>query len=215
MKRIACVVMCVLLWPAVVRAQDHAGTVAEVKAELVARGVNLLGPCGAFEITKRVAWRLRNLGYGIFSKEPGQNSCLHEPQGRFAVDVVILPNGQSFDILINSETENTPAWQPHGGAGSPASWRPAFDPGDTPLPIPVPTPVPVPVPTPVPVPPSTDLALVLMELRAFRVATMTEFADVKNRVDEPGWFTKVVKHPVFVGIASAISTWVTTRLATK
>ena len=29
--------------------------IASIKADLVARGVSLTGPCGAFEITKRLA----------------------------------------------------------------------------------------------------------------------------------------------------------------
>src|SRR6185436_18169417 len=54
-----------LLSAAPVTAQDHTDVVQAVKADLVARGVNISGPCGAFQITGRVAWILRNEGWGL------------------------------------------------------------------------------------------------------------------------------------------------------
>jgi hypothetical protein len=124
---------------------DHVDVVARIKGELVAAGVDLSGPCGAFQITKRVAWELRQDGYGLVAKTPPQNNC----QG-YGVDVVMFQNGDCWDILINSETENISAWN-KTGSQPPSAWRAPIDPGDT---QPGPTP-----PTPTP-----DLAEVLRKL---------------------------------------------------
>src|SRR5690349_18269590 len=45
--------------------------VAAVKADLQARGVSLAESCGAFQITKRVAWTLRAQGAGVLDKPAG------------------------------------------------------------------------------------------------------------------------------------------------
>jgi len=138
--------------------------VASVKADLVARGVNLTGPCGAFEITKRVAWALRDEGFGLVAKNPGQNGCDANGE-RYAIDALMLRNGQTFDLLVNSGGEerngvpvpgtgNGPAWQETGAAAQ-SSWRAPF-PVETPVVLPDPPhPLPdlpkPPVPDPVPV----------------------------------------------------------------
>ena len=110
-----------LLWATPAFAQDHTPAVTAVKAQLVTAGIDLLGPCGSFQITGRVAYALRTEGYGLIAKTPGQNGC-DTAQGRFAVDALALPDGSAFDILINAETENIPSWQVTG-ATSPANWR--------------------------------------------------------------------------------------------
>lgn len=102
--------------------------VAQIKTDLQARGVNLLGPCGAFEITKRVAWALRAQGYGLIAK--GGNNC----QG-FAVGAVILPTGLHFDILGDDGASNTPQWNRVNLDNGepylrPDDYRLAIDPGD-------------------------------------------------------------------------------------
>jgi hypothetical protein len=141
-------------------AAAQATIVDQVKAELVARGVPLTGPCGAFAITSRVAWVLRAEGVGLFGgKSPAQNGCTVGTE-RYAVDVVVTRSGQAVDILINSENENRPAWQVLGlTAGAP--WRAPFNP-DGSAPPPPPEPI-VDVPPP---PPSGELALVLALLQA-------------------------------------------------
>jgi hypothetical protein len=103
---------------------DHVDVVARIKGELVAAGVDLSGPCGAFQIVKRVAWELRQDGYGLVAKTPSQNNC----QG-YGVDVVMFQNGDCWDILINSETENIPAWNKVSMPPSPSAWRAPIDPG--------------------------------------------------------------------------------------
>lgn len=120
----------------------HADVVARIKSELEARGVSLVGPCGAFEIVKRVAWELRGEGAGLLAK-PSGNNC----QG-FATDIICYPDGRVFDILVSGGGEedanknpipgtgNGPVWNPAGnGFLNPDErdrFRPAIDPGDVP-----------------------------------------------------------------------------------
>ena len=106
----------------VLAASPTPGFVAEVKAQLQARGVDLTGPCGAFAITKRVAWGLRATGAGLLSK-PSGNNC----EG-FAVDIIAFPTGLIVDILGDAGNANTPSWNP-GEPVEPARYRPAVDPG--------------------------------------------------------------------------------------
>jgi hypothetical protein len=104
-------------------ASPTAGFVAAVKAQLQARGVDLTGACGAFAITKRVAWGLRATGAGLLSK-PAGNNC-----DGFAVDIVAFPTGLIVDILGDAGNGNTPSWN----TGEPVEatrYRPAIDPGD-------------------------------------------------------------------------------------
>lgn len=108
-------------------------TVEAVKADLVARGLDLSGPCGAFAICKRVAWALRADGAGLLAK-PSGNNC----EG-YATDVICYPDGRTFDILIDGGGQNGPTWEqhhPHDPSVA-ARYRPAFDPGDQPKPDPI------------------------------------------------------------------------------
>lgn len=118
------------------------GIVDTIKAQLEARGVDLRGPCGAFEITSRVAWEVRGEGWGLHAKESG-NQC----QG-YSVDVLIHPSGKYVDILQDAGGANGPSWQLHEG-GDVTKWRPPFE-VDTP-------PTPPPNPPPNPDPPALDL----------------------------------------------------------
>ncbi len=114
-----------LLVASPVAAQDHTDVVAAVKANLVAQGVDLSGPCGAFQITGRVAFLLRGENWGLVAKTAGQNGCTVQGHGRYAVDAVMLPDGTVVDMLINAETENIPAWQ-STGPQPPSNWRAPF-----------------------------------------------------------------------------------------
>jgi hypothetical protein len=111
--------------------------IASIKADLVARGVSLTGPCGAFQITSRVAWALRDEGIGLVAKNAAQNGC--DANGaRYAIDALMLRDGQTWDILINGGGEedanhqpkpgtgNVPAWQVTGAAPR-ESWRAPFE----------------------------------------------------------------------------------------
>jgi hypothetical protein len=117
-----------LLCPILAVAQDHTATVAQVKAHLQAGGVNLSGPCGAFEITKRVAWQLRGENAGLLSKPDG-NNC-----ESYAVDIIAYPSGVIVDMIISAGDDNGPTWNILPELVDPSRWRPAFDPGDDPGP---------------------------------------------------------------------------------
>jgi hypothetical protein len=135
---------------------QHADVVAAVKASLLERGIPILGPCGAYEITKRVAWRLREESAGTYEKLTG-NNC----QGR-SIDIISYPDGRIYDVLQNAENDNIPAWNlvnqlPENSA----RWRPVLtDPDSGVLPTPPQPPAP-PVPS---VPPSIDLSEILHKL---------------------------------------------------
>ena len=112
---------------------DHTWIVQTIKDQLVERGVSLSGPCGAFEITKRVAWQLRFEGAGLLFKD-FENRCEDR-----AVDVIVYPDGEHFDCLIDGGGRNEPAWQPKGQV-NPDRRRAPVDPGDTEPPPPPPPP---------------------------------------------------------------------------
>lgn len=111
--------------------RDNTDVVAKVKADLEARGIALSGPCGAFEITRRVAWILKDEGAGLLAK-PSGNNC-----NGFSVDVVCYRDGTWVDCLVNAETENRPAWQVGADRLDPTRWAAPADPGDV-LPTPAP-----------------------------------------------------------------------------
>lgn len=89
--------------PATDVGQPTAAYVAQIKAQLEAAGVPLNGPCGAFEITKRVAWDNRHGGAGLLSK-PSGNNC----QG-YATDIIAY-HDRAYDILSDAGNANTPQW---------------------------------------------------------------------------------------------------------
>lgn len=97
------------------------GYVAAVKAALEAAGINLIGPCGAFAITKRVAWGLRGAGAGLLSK-PNGNNC-----DGFATDIVAFPD-RAYDILSDGGATNGPTWNETGVDDLASRWRPPVQP---------------------------------------------------------------------------------------
>lgn len=97
--------------------------VAAVKAQCEAAGIDLTGPCGAFQITKRVAWGLRGAGIGLVSK-PGGNNC-----DGYSVDFLCWQNGDGVDILFDAGNANAPQWaaRPNEFVGQ-DRWRPPVKP---------------------------------------------------------------------------------------
>ena len=148
---------------------DHADLVASIKAQLVARGVSLVDGCGAFEITKRVAWQLRTEGAGLLDK-PAGNNC----QG-YSVDTIVYPDGTAKDILISSGGENGPAWNDSPQV-DPSRFRPPIDPGDAPVAQPAPPADPQP-PAPVPIPFPPDRLDALIAEAELVVAGLTALRD--------------------------------------
>ena len=94
---------------------------AQVKDWLRKQGVDLTGPCGAFAITKRVAWGLRGTGAGLLSK-PAGNNC----EG-FATDIIAFADGRIVDILGDGGNANIPGWN-HGEPVDATRFRPAINP---------------------------------------------------------------------------------------
>lgn len=101
--------------------QPTAEYVASVKARLQAAGVPLNGPCGAFAITKQVAWDLRHSGAGLLSK-PNGNNC-----DGYATDIIAYRD-RAFDILGDGGNANVPNWQPTDVDDLANRWRPAEKP---------------------------------------------------------------------------------------
>lgn len=101
----------------------NAQYVAAWKSRLEAQGVSLSGPCGAFEITKRVVWGLRSQGAGLLSK-PSGNNC-----NGYSTDYVVFQNGDGVDILTDGGGTNGPQWVVYEGEflGS-GRWRPPVQP---------------------------------------------------------------------------------------
>lgn len=115
---------------------NHLDTVVNLKRQLEAAHVDLAGPCGAFEITKRVAWFLRGEGAGLLAK-PSGNNC-----DGFATDIVMYADGALVDILSDSGGGNGPTWTVTGELRPLDQWRAPFftpipgavDPGPVPPP---------------------------------------------------------------------------------
>jgi hypothetical protein len=130
---------------------DHTEVVRAVKADLVARGFDLSGPCGAFAITSRVAYRLRDEGAGVLDKPVG-NNC-----NGFSVDAICYPSGALIDCLADAGGANDPQWL-DAGAVDPARYHEVTTDPDATLPPP-------PDPTPTPTPPAPcDLTPVIEQL---------------------------------------------------
>lgn len=130
--------------------------VAQAKADLQAAGTDFASPCGAFSITKLVAWRLRGEGAGLLAK-PSGNNC----QG-FSVDRIIYRDGLSYDILGSAGDPggSIPGWGGETNEGA-AAWRDPIDPG------------PIGPPQP-PLPPSVDLTQVLNRLKVLEDAVAVQ-----------------------------------------
>lgn len=111
---------------------NHLDIVTKIINDLKQQGVNLNGPCGAFQITDRVAWELRSEGAGILSKPTG-NNC----QG-FSTDIVVYKNGLHFDVVGAGGCQNNPLWN-SAGLVDPNRWREPINPANL-APVPPDTP---------------------------------------------------------------------------
>lgn len=80
--------------------------VKRVKDYLVAKGTDITGYCGAFEITKRVAWALRDEGVGLLR-------TIHSSQcNGLAAGNIAYKDNSGADILDDVGGRNTPQWNP-------------------------------------------------------------------------------------------------------
>lgn len=126
---------------------NHQDTVQQIRDQVTGAGIDLNhgpGECGRFEITKRVAFALKNEGFGLIAKFSGQNLCadgsLGHTEDGFAVDAIMDHDGVVIDIL---GTNNVAQWFVQPTLANPDLWRAPF-PVDV---VPTPTPEPTPPPT--------------------------------------------------------------------
>jgi len=152
---------------------NQAAVVLRVKVALESRGVNLRGQCGAFEITKRVAWELRAQGAGLLQKSTG-NNCVG-----YAVDIIAFQDGSYVDVLVDGGNANAPAWNVKPDRVDAARWRAAFDPGDAPPPPPPTTLGPGIKP---PVDPADELVAVIDEAATSILAGLGELVTALDRM---------------------------------
>jgi hypothetical protein len=161
---------------------DQSALVAVIKQRLEDRGVNLSGPDGAFEITRRVAWELRDQGAGLLSKTSGNNSH------GFAVDIVCFRDGTYADCLVKAGDANQPAWQINPGVIDVSRWTAPSDPGDEDV-KPQP-PQPDPAPPPEPDDWGSELAQQLLEVAGALVNAVEQLAhatiELRDRLDNIG-----------------------------
>ncbi len=192
--------------------------VTSVKAQLVAQGVNLAGPCGAFEITKRVAWALRAQGVGLLDK-PAGNNC----QG-YSVDYVVFPDGSGRDILGDGGGDNVPEWdaEPNEPPGSfTGRWRAPFDPADGPI---TGTPVPPPVPPVIVLPPGESPRLAVIEQAVAEIRQqqlLNQIAlqakleglrlQLKAHDEQPAWAAQVFGNRYVQLVLATVGTYLTTH----
>lgn len=108
---------------------DFAGDVQLIKDALVHDGIDLSGPDGAFQITKRLAFV-----HGLFLVRKTQGNNSHGYQ----VDVVAAADGQIADILRDAGGENGPQFLVQPNRVPLDVLAPAFNDWDTPAPTPDP-----------------------------------------------------------------------------
>jgi hypothetical protein len=158
MKTLGVLIGLLVATPVGAQGTPHAEVVAAVKASLEARGVNLR-ECGAFEITRRVAWQLRGEGAGLLAKPYG-NNC----EG-FAVEIIVYPDGRHYDILVDAGGSNGPTWR-DAGVIDPSRWRAPVDPDPAPPVVVSPPPPPAPIA-------AVDLSPVLNQLATIEAELAT------------------------------------------
>lgn len=184
-KRIASslLVLALLIGPNLSAQGNHTQEVAFVKSVLMAQNVNLQGACGAFQITGRVAFKLKDQGYKLLRKQGGNRaiilpdgSCVDGDHGSgpgYATDYLISASEGfvGFDLLGDGGGMNAPQWiGPESDAEmvkrNLANFAEPFAlGGDVVVPTPTPTPTPTPVPTPTPAPaPGVDYSPLLQEI---------------------------------------------------
>jgi hypothetical protein len=105
--------------PAVAQPVGNRDVVAQAKAELLSRNVDVTGACGAFRITALVAYKLRPT-YGFLIKQGGNRAIVREdgscvngdnPGPGYATDYLIdSRTGFGYDILSDGGSANGPQW---------------------------------------------------------------------------------------------------------
>jgi len=105
-------------------APNQEALVQRVKDYLIAQNINISGMCGAFEITRRVAWAA---GAGLLTTNHSGN-C-----NGYAAGNIAYPDDSEVDILQDEGGANNPIWNPGLDNPEPAvHYEPAPNPGDPP-----------------------------------------------------------------------------------
>ena len=130
MRKLFTILVCSFLLYAT-PALAQADLVARVKDALVLQGQTFTTNCDAFEITRRVAWLLRDQGAQLIGKKPAQNGCTFGDK-RYSHDAIAFPTGWR-DVLRSAGppvNENAPTWGLTGTDPDAPLFAP-FDPGGT------------------------------------------------------------------------------------
>lgn len=96
--------------------RNFASVVAQAKAQLEADGVDLSGPCGAFQIT-RLSAQLIGGDCGLLAK-PSGNNC-----DGFAVDIHLYRDGFHYDVIGDGGGANNPQYNLVGLIDDVGRWR--------------------------------------------------------------------------------------------
>lgn len=225
----ALIVSMMLVAPLAAFQGQYKSEVAFVKTMLMAEGKDLSGACGAFQITGRVAFRLKDLGFKLLKKQGGNRaiilpdgSCVDSDHGSgvgYAVDYLISVNEGfvGYDLLGDGGGENGPQWiGPEDGTdivtrNAQNMAEPFAMGGDIvvpPAPPPAPQPPPTPVPSPVPpVSPSDQTITLLIErIVALQEQQQKEHAEILAAVNNPGWLKKFVSNRYVQLVGAAVLT---------
>jgi hypothetical protein len=103
---------------------------AQPSAAMVQCIISAINPAktveGAFEVTKRVAWQLRDQGFGLLRKDGGDNIVAWKGRS-FSAARVCLKDGHIFKVLTDVPTTNGASWQDNDFVDA-ALYVPAIDP---------------------------------------------------------------------------------------
>lgn len=178
-------------------------------------GTDLRGPCGAFAITKAVAWKLQTEGVGLLSK-PSGNNC-----DGYSVDFLTYQDGSGVDILSDAGGANGAGWDPSEPVGALSGrWRAPIAPTSAPPP----PPVVVGTGTEFPLPPGTGAVNLDQLQRQMRIENELLIANVKldalkeqlrQHDENPSFIAKLFgNHYVQLGLGM-LGTFITTQQMQK
>ena len=125
--------------------------------------------------------------------------------GYYTHTILLLANAPGGDCSTNAGA-CVWAWIDRGGPPY-APRQCATTPTPTPVPVPTPTPQPVPVPvdqTPI----LTALNNLSKQIDLFSANNTAEHKALGEKIDKPGWFERIAKHPAVIAAESLIAGYV-------
>lgn len=105
---------------------NHFAEVAQAKSDLITEGVDITGPCGAFQIVRRACQYIgaSEPSVGVLQKpSPTVNNCILAGTG-YAADIICYNDGLIYDVLNNGGGSNDVQWN-FAGTVDPSRYRPA------------------------------------------------------------------------------------------